>query len=79
LRDPDIVEAFTDEATGIELEQIRTSDDLRGEFPHIAEFIWGAWHPAYMGKPGMAVGASADEALRKLLARRPELAPRKAA
>lgn len=68
--DPDIVDAFTDEATGIELEAIRASD---------GRTIWGAWHPAYMGKPGMAVGSTADEALKKLLIRRPELAPRKAA
>lgn len=70
MRDPDIVSAFTDPATDIELEAI-----LSGE----RRIIWGAWHPAYMGKPGMAVGATAEEALGKLLLRRPELAPRKAA
>jgi hypothetical protein len=70
MRDPDIIDAFTDPATGIELEAIKN---------HEGRIIWGAWHPGYMGKPGMSVGATSGEALSKLLCRRPELAPRAAA
>lgn len=70
MRDPRIIQAYTDRATGIELECIMTDD---------GRAIWGAWHPAYMGKPAMAVGDTDDIALKRLLNRRPELARKEAA
>ena len=50
MRDGNIIQAYTDSATGIELECIQLDD---------GRAIWGAWHPAYMGKPAMAIGDTA--------------------
>jgi len=70
VRDANIIQAYTDATTGIELECIQLDD---------GRVIWGAWHPAYMGKPAMAVGDTDDLALKRLLNRRPELARKEAA
>lgn len=70
MADPDILEAFTDFRTGVEFECVRTPDN---------RILWGAWHPAYMGKPCMAVGSSQGTALNRLLAKEPRIAGRLAA
>lgn len=70
MRSPNIIQAYTDRATGIELECIMTDD---------GRAIWGAWHPGCMAKTAMSIGDTDDIALKRLLNRRPELARKEAA
>ena len=78
MRDPDTTATFMDEALCIHFEQVRTSDDVRAEFPWMAEFIWGAW-PVGGNKLSMATGATQGEARARLIEKFPSLIEWKAA
>lgn len=71
MRDSDIIESFT-APSGILFEHVRTSADVRADFPWMAETLWSATHPngsIY----GMGVGNTPEAAEAKLLANFPEL------
>lgn len=71
-RSPDILQSFVDHKLGVEFEQVRTSADILAEYDWMPETRWGAW-PVGGSKPGMCVGATSEEALRKLREKFPHI------
>jgi hypothetical protein len=76
MRDPDIVEEHRTDR-GILVQCVRTSADIRAEFPWMAEFLWSARHPnGSMFR--MGVGDSEQAAINQLVDHYPELGRRAA-